>query len=110
MQLSILKAGFMTIVLKLDASKENTMENFKVYITFKSGDTHVEDQLLDNLGSAIQRLTTGPAAMMGIIREVKIVDTLDCTVFHSKANRVLFPPELAKEQLRERIKAKRVTK
>ena len=77
------------------------MENFKVYITFENGSTHTEDQPLDNLRSTIQRLTTGPAAMMGIISEVRIVDTLDCIVFHSKANRVLFPPELAKEQLRE---------
>ena len=83
------------------------MENFKVYITFKSGDTHVEDQPLSNLRSSIQRLTTGPAAIAGIISEVKVVDELDCTVFHSKNNRVLFPPELAKEQLRARVKAKR---
>ena len=83
------------------------MENFKVYITFENGSTHSEDQPLDNLRSTIQRLTTGPAAMMGIISEVRIVDTLDCIVFHSKANRVLFPPELAKEQLRARVKAKR---
>jgi hypothetical protein len=82
-------------------------ENFKVYITFENGSTHTEDQPLDNLRSTIQRLTTGPAAMMGIISEVRIVDTLDCIVFHSKANRVLFPPELAKEQLRARVKAKR---
>ena len=109
MQLSILKAGFMTIVLKWDASKENTMENFKVYITFKTGDTHVEDQPLDNLRSTIQRLTTGPAAMMGMISEVKVVDTLDCIVFHSKDNKVLFPPELAKEQLRQRVRKKRAT-
>jgi hypothetical protein len=69
------------------------MENFKTHIIFTSGDTHVEDTPESKLGDTIQRLLRGPAAIMGMIKEVKIVDITDCVVFLSRNNRVVFPPQ-----------------
>ena len=31
--------------------------------------------------SSLQRLLHGPAAKMGIIAEIKVIDTMDCVVF-----------------------------
>ena len=41
----------------------------------------------------ITRLLRGPAAMMGIIKEVKIVDQMDCIVFLARDGNVVFPPQ-----------------
>ena len=69
-------------------------ETFTTHITFTSGDTHREDPITaDKLGSTITRLVRGPAAMMGMIKEVKIVDMMDCIVFLARDNRVVFPPQ-----------------
>ena len=55
-----------------------TNETFTTHITFTSGDSHKEDPITaDKLSSTITRLCEGPAAVMGIIEEVKIVDDLD---------------------------------
>lgn len=67
------------------------MERFKVYITFKSGDNHVEDHDESTLASALVRLTRGPAAALGIVREVKVVDMMDCTVFEHRQGRLVYP-------------------
>ena len=68
------------------------METFTTHITFTSGDTHKEAPVTgDKLGSTITRLLRGPAAMMGIIKEVKIVDQMDCIVFLARDNNVVFP-------------------
>ena len=66
-------------------------ENFTTHITFASGDSHKEDTPGVKLGSTITRLMTGPAAQMGMIKEVKIVDMSDRIVFLAKDNKVLFP-------------------
>ena len=69
-------------------------ETFTTHITFTSGDTHREDPITaDKLGSTITRLVCGPAAMMGMIKEVKIVDMMDCIVFLARDNKVVFPPQ-----------------
>ena len=68
------------------------MQNFTTYITFTTGDTHKEDTPSGQIMSTIQRLVTGPAAQMGMIKEVKIVDITDCTVFLARDNKILFPP------------------
>ena len=75
------------------------METFTTYVTFKSGDLHKEDPITaDQLGSTIQRLLRGPAAMMGMIKEVKIVDISDCTVFLAQDNNIIYPkPTKSKE-------------
>ena len=67
------------------------MEHFKTYITFASGDTHVEDTPETALRSTIHRLLNGPAAIMRMIKEFKIVDTMDCIVFLAKDNVVVHP-------------------
>ena len=67
------------------------METFTTHITFTSGDTNKETTRQDQLGSTITRLLRGPAAMMGIIKEVKIVDQMDCIVFLARDNNVVFP-------------------
>ena len=82
-------------------------DTFTTHITFSSGDTHKEDPITeDKLVSTITRLIRGPAAQMGMIREVKIVDTWDCIVFlartpnrfESIANHIIFPKPPQKNQ------------
>jgi|LWDU01.1.fsa_nt_gi hypothetical protein len=68
-------------------------ESFVTYITFTSGDTHREDTSDDQIESTVKRLLRGPAAQMGMIKEVKIVDMMDCTVFLARDNQILFPPQ-----------------
>ena len=70
------------------------MELFTTHITFISGDTHKEEPITaDGLRSTITRLCEGPAAVMGIIKEVRIVDSMDCIVFLARDNNVVFPPQ-----------------
>ena len=78
------------------------METFTTHITFTSGDSHKEEPVTgDKIGSTITRLLRGPAAQMGIIKEVRIVDSGDCTVFLAQApnrfeaiaNHIVFPPQ-----------------
>ena len=71
-------------------------ENFTTHITFDTGDTHVEDTPSDKVVSTITRLLRGPAAMAGLIKEVKIVDMSDCIVFLTRGNKILFPAPGAK--------------
>ena len=67
------------------------MENFTTYITFATGDSHKEDTSAGQIMSTITRLIKGPAAQMGMIKEVKIVDMSDCIVFLAKDNKIIFP-------------------
>ena len=69
-------------------------ETFTTHITFTSGDSHKEEPITgDKLVSTITRLVRGPAAMAGMIKEVKIVDQTDCIVFLARDNKVVFPPQ-----------------
>ena len=69
-----------------------TNETFTTHITFTSdGGTHTETTPEAKVVSTIRRLITGPAARMGMIKEVKIVDANDSIVFLAKDNKVLFP-------------------
>ena len=69
-------------------------ETFTTHITFTSGDSHKEEPITgDKLVSTITRLVRGPAAMAGMIKEVKIVDQMDCIVFLARDNKVDFPPQ-----------------
>ena len=78
------------------------MENFKIHITFSGGSTHVEDHTEETLVSAIQRLVRGPAAVSGIITEVKVVDSMDCTNFLARDGKIIFPTpqDVAARELR----------
>ena len=76
-----------------------TNEIFTTHITFASGDSHKEEPITgDKLVSTITRLVRGPAAMAGMIKEVKIVDSLDCIVFLARDNKVVFPPQEAQNK------------
>ena len=69
-------------------------ETFTTHITFTSGDSHKEEPITgDKLVSTVTRLVRGPAAMAGMIKEVKIVDQMDCIVFLARDNKVVFPPQ-----------------
>ena len=50
-------------------------------------ETHDETTLMD----AVQRLTQGPAAQLGLIEEVKVVDVMDCTNFLWQKGKLVFP-------------------
>ena len=65
---------------------------YHTYVTFRSGDTNMEHTEEAKLMSTITRLLRGPAAKMGIIKEVKIVEVAtDCIVFLARDNNVVFP-------------------
>tara|TARA_B100001027_G_scaffold192384_1_gene147181 strand:- start:201 stop:449 length:249 start_codon:yes stop_codon:yes gene_type:complete len=65
---------------------------FHTHITFVGGDGHMESTAEENLESTITRLLRGPAAQMGIIKEVKIVEVAtDSIVFLARDNNVVFP-------------------
>ena len=69
-------------------------ETFTTHITFTSGDSHKEDPITsEKLRSTISRLLVGPAAQMGMIKEFKIVDSMDCVVFLARDNKIVFPPQ-----------------
>ena len=79
------------------------MELFTTHITFTSGDTHKEEPITaDKLGSTIMRLCEGPAAAMGIIEEVKIVDQNDMICIHIKGRTIVYPLSLSRRQYKAR--------
>ena len=53
---------------------------FSIYWEDPQGNTHTECvfQPLDTLGDTWKRLTSGPAAKLGIVRRAILVDALDC--------------------------------
>ncbi len=74
---------------------------FSVYWTDRAGNVHEELKHVpaaDRLGEAVVRLTQGPAAQLGIVTEVKVVDANDLCNFLWKDGKVVFP----KERLAER--------
>ena len=69
-------------------------ELFTTHITFTSGDTHKEEPVdADGVVSTVTRLLRGPAAAMGLVKEFKIVDSLDRIVFLARDNNVIFPKQ-----------------
>ncbi|WP_291811755.1 hypothetical protein [Limnobacter sp.] len=80
-----------------------TNETFTTHITFTSGDTLREEPIAaDKLGSTIMRLCEGPAAAMGIIKEVKIVDGNDLICVHIKGRNIVYPLPLSRRQYKAR--------
>jgi hypothetical protein len=69
------------------------MEKFRIWITFENGHRHLDTDwehqtvILDSL----RRLVHGPVAAMGIIKEIKVVDMLDCTVYLIQNGNQVFP-------------------
>ena len=75
------------------------METFTTHITFTSGDTHKEEPVkAAGLASTITRLCDGPAAAMGIIKRVIIVDQLDRICVEIKGRNIVYPVQLGIQQ------------
>jgi len=70
-------------------------DQFSVFWTDPDGTMHTEFKFkgIDDVQRAVTRLTRGPAAMMGAVVEVLVVDSDDCTNFLWKKGKVLFPTE-----------------
>ncbi len=67
-------------------------ERFKIYVTFSNdGGEMIEEHNQDTLVNALTRLTRGPAASIGLIESVKVVDALDCTSFLWEKGVLKFP-------------------
>lgn len=73
------------------------METFTTHITFTSGDSHKEEPITD-LGPTITRLCEGPAAAMGMIKRVIIVDELDRICVEIKGRNIVYPVQLGIQQ------------
>jgi len=74
-------------------------ETFTTHILFSNRTSHVEAPVdLAGVQSAITRLCDGPAAVMGMIHEVKIVDSLDRVCVHIIGRDIVFPRELGQKQ------------
>lgn len=72
---------------------------YTTHITFISGDKHKEDPIpKEKIPSTIKRLTEGPASMMGIIKRVIIVDSMDCICVEIVGRDITHPVELVKMQ------------
>ncbi len=72
------------------------MDLYRVYITFDTGDAHLDTDWCtqETLTSSLTRLFHGPVSKMGIIKEVKVVDTTDSIVFLVKDNKQVFPRQV----------------
>ena len=70
-----------------------TINSFSVFWTDPQGTVHTEFKYrpIEDVRSAVTRLTRGPAAMMGIVKEVRVVDVSDCTNFLWQNGEVVFP-------------------
>jgi len=66
---------------------------FKVYVTFKTGDRHLDTDWCDEkkLMQSLYRLIHGPVARLNIIKEIRVVDQDDCIVFLSQLGKQIFP-------------------
>ena len=69
------------------------MDKFKIYITFNTGDTHVDTDWCkqETLLSSLRRLLHGPIARMNVLAEIKVIDTMDCTVFLVQNGKQVWP-------------------
>jgi hypothetical protein len=67
------------------------MEKFRVWITFTNGDTFMDKDWcgIDAVQSALTRCIKGPGR--SFIKEVKVVDMHDCTVFLHRDGVTVWP-------------------
>ena len=67
---------------------------YRIYITFDTGDQHLDTDWCDKqtLLESIKRLRYGPISMMGILKEIRVIDDGDHTVFLVQNDEVIFPP------------------
>ena len=64
---------------------------YKVHVKFSNNDRMVEKHTEATILAAMTRLTLGPAARGGLIKEVKVVDCWDCTNFLWQNGEIIFP-------------------
>ena len=71
------------------------METFTTHITFvDNGGSHTEKTRASDVNSTLQRLLKGPGAMMGIYKEIRMVDNGDNTVFlWNNENGIVWPKQ-----------------
>ena len=70
------------------------MGKYRVWIKFKGSDEmHLDSDWCsqEELMSSLQRLHHGPAALMGIISEIKVVDKMDCIVYLVQNGKQIWP-------------------
>ena len=66
---------------------------YRIYITFDTGDRHLDTDWCDEqtLLRSLGRLRHGPISKMGVLKEIRVVDTDDCIVFLTKDDKVVYP-------------------
>ena len=70
------------------------MDLFTLYWFDASGDRYTEIERAsfdEKFKSALARLTQGPAARMGMVKRVQVVDMLDSTAFLWKDGNLIYP-------------------
>jgi len=69
------------------------MDQFRVWITFETGDSHLDTDWCDQatLLSSLSRLLHGPVAKMNIITEIKVVDMSDSIVYLVQNGKQVWP-------------------
>jgi len=68
-------------------------DQYRVWITFDN-DHHILDtdwSNVETISSSLRRLIHGPAAKMGIISDIRVIDMMDCIVFLMKDGKQVFP-------------------
>ncbi len=68
-------------------------EQFRVWITFEN-DHRILDtdwSTAEHVLSSLERLLHGPAAKLGIISEIKVIDTTDSVVFLVQEGKQVWP-------------------
>jgi len=66
---------------------------YRIYITFDTGDRHLDTDWCDEqtLLRSLGRLRRGPISKMGVLKEIRVVDTDDYIVFLVQDDKVVFP-------------------
>ena len=67
---------------------------YDLYVTLTNGDTIRRTHNIKEIGGVLDGFMFGPAAIGGLIKEIKIVDILDCTNFlWQKGEGIIFPTQ-----------------
>ena len=87
-------------------------ETFTTHITFSENGGYLKEDPItgDKLASTIARLCDGPAAIMGMIERVVIVDVMDRVCVEIEGRNIVYPYELSLKQRTYRIAQKRANK
>jgi hypothetical protein len=66
---------------------------YRIYITFDTGDRHLDTDWCDEqtVLRSLERLRRGPISKMGVLKEIRVVDTDDYIVFLFQDDEVVYP-------------------